>query len=121
MMLHNHNMEDDFESIAHAAWESQKTPLERMYDCWVGEGQWEPAPPRVTFRIFDRFTGQAIPCHLCDSTDKWVVEGDEVRQVARVFICEHEPVMAVRAAVRQISSVPVQRVGRFEEVSGPLE
>ncbi len=115
------HLEDDFEEIARAAWESQKTPLERMYDCWMGEGQWEPAPPRVTFRIFDRDTGQAIACHLCHSTDDWVVEGDEVRQMARVFICEHEPVMAVRAAVRQISSVSVVRVGHFEAVSGPLE
>ena len=116
-----HNVENDFEKIAYDAWESQKTPLERMYDRWVGEGQWEPSPPATTFRIYDRGTGQAIPCHLCKSTDKWVVEGDEVRRLARVFICEHEPILAVRAAVRQISSVPVHKVGRFEKIDGLLE
>lgn len=115
------NSEHDFEKIASEAWERQKTPLERMYDRWVGEGQWEPKPPTVTFRIYDRVTRRPIPCHLCGSTDKWVVEGDEVRQIARVFICEHEPIQAIRAAVRQISSVPVRKVGRFEETSGPLE
>ena len=116
-----HNSEEDFEKIAREAWESQKTPLERMYDRWVGEGRWEPNPPRVTFRIFDRVSGQPIPCHLCGCTDKWVVEGDEVRQIARVFICEHEPIIAIRAAVRQISSVPVRQVGQIEETGWPPE
>lgn len=116
-----HNSENDFNRIAHQAWENQKTPLERMYDRWVGEGRWEPTPPPVTYRIYDRVSGLPIACHLCDSTEKWVVEGDEVRQIARVFICEHEPIIAVRAAVRQISSVPVHKVGRFEETSRPLE
>ena len=113
--------EQDFEDIARMAWERQKTPLERMYDHWVGEGRWEPSPPRVTFRIFDRLTGQARCCHLCGADDKWFVEGDEVRQIARVFVCEHEPVMAGRGAIRQISSVPVQQVSNFEQTGGPLE
>lgn len=117
----SHNIEKDFDRIARRAWESQKTPLERMYDRWLGEGQWEPSPQQITFRIYDRTTGIPIPCHICDSTEKWVVEGDEVRQVARVFICEHEPIMAVRAAIRQISTVPVRKVGRFENTSRPLE
>ena len=47
----------DFEKIARDAWERQKTPLERMYDRWVGEGRWEPKPPVITFRIHDRVTG----------------------------------------------------------------
>jgi hypothetical protein len=115
------NFEHDFEKIAREAWGRQKTPLERMYDCWVGEGRWEPKPPAVTFRIYDRTTGRPIPCHLCGATDKWIVEGDEVRQIARVFICEHDPILAIRAAVRQISSVPVYKVGRFEETGRPLE
>ena len=115
------DFEHDFDQIAHEAWEQQKTPLERMYDSWVGDGQWEPAPPTVTFRIYDRVTGKPFACHLCGSTDKWVAEGDEVRQIARVFICEHEPIMAVRAAVRQISSVPAHKVGLIEETSRPLE
>lgn len=115
------NFEQDFDSIAYTAWESQKTPLERMYDTWVGEGQWEPEPPAVTFRIHDRATGTPIPCHLCGSTDDWVVEGDEVRQIARVFICEHEPISIGRGAIRQLSSVPVDKVSHFEETSRPLE
>jgi hypothetical protein len=116
-----HNYEDEFDRLAHEAWERQKTPLERMYDRWVGEGRWEPDPPRVTFRIYDRLTGRPIPCHLCGSTEDWVVEGDEVRGIARVFICEHEPIIAIRAAVRQVSSVPVRKVGLIEETSRPLE
>jgi hypothetical protein len=115
------NCGDEFDRLAREAWERQKTPLERMYDRWVGEGRWEPDPPRVTFRIYDRLTGRPIPCHLCGSTEDWVVEGDEVRGIARVFICEHEPIIAIRAAVRQLSSVPVRKVGRFEETSRPLE
>ena len=116
-----HNSEEDFEKIAREAWESQKTPLEQMYDRWVGEGRWEPKPPAVTFRIHDRLTGLPIPCHLCGSTDKWVADGDEVRQIVRVFICEHEPIYAVRAAVRQISTVPIRKVGSIEVTSRPLE
>ena len=115
------NFEQQFEQIASAAWDRSKSPLERMYDCWVGEGQWEPDPPKVTYRIYDVTTGLAISCHLCGSTEKWVVEGDEVRQIARVFICEHEPILAVRAGVRQISSVPVRKVGYIEVTSQPLE
>jgi hypothetical protein len=115
------DFEHEFDQIAHEAWERQKSPLEQMYDCWVGEGQWEPTPPPITFRIYDRVTGLPIPCHICDSTDKWVVEGDEVRQIARVFICEHEPILAVRAGIRQISSVPVHRIGWLEETSRPQE
>ena len=115
------NLEHDFEKLAYEAWEQHKTPLERMYDHWVGEGRWEPDPPAVTFRIHDRISGKAIPCHLCGSTEKWVVEGDEVREMARVFICEHEPILAVRAAVRQISSVSVRKVGFIEVTGQPLE
>jgi hypothetical protein len=115
------NFEYEFDQIAHEAWQSQKSPLERMYDSWVGEGQWEPNPPPVTFRIYDRVSGLPIPCHICDSVDDWVVEGDEVNQIARIFVCEHEPILAVRAGIRQISTVPVHRVGRFEETGRPLE
>ena len=115
------NYENDFDRLAQEAWERQKTPLERMYDRWVGEGRWEPDPPRVTFRIYGLADGRPIPCHLCGSTDNWVVEGDEVHGIARVFICEHEPIIAIRAAVRQISSVPVRKVGRIEETGWPLE
>jgi hypothetical protein len=111
----------DFEKIARDAWERQKTPLERMYDRWVGEGRWEPKPPVITFRIHDRVTGKAIPCHLCGSTEKWVVEGDEVRQLARVFVCEHEPILAIRAGIRQVSTVTIRKVGRIEETSRPPE
>ena len=115
------DFEHDFDKLAHEAWERHKTPLERMYDRWVGEGRWEPDPPVVTFRIHDRVSGKPIPCHLCGSTEKWVVEGDEVRQIARVFICEHEPILAIRAGVRQISSVPVRKVGYIEVTNQPLE
>jgi len=104
-----------FDGIARESWERSKTPLERMYDQWVGEGEWEPSPPPVTFRIYDSVTGEPIACHLCGSTDRWVVEGDEVRQVARVFVCEHEPVWAGRGMIRQISSVPAHKVGGCEE------
>jgi hypothetical protein len=116
-----HNIEDEFEDLAYEAWKKQKTPLERMYDAWVGEGMWEPTPPSTTFRIYDRVSGRPIPCHICDSTEKWVVEGDEVRQIARVFVCEHEPIFGIRIGIRQISSVPVYKVGRFEETGRPLE
>ena len=119
-MLQN-DFEHDFEKIAYEAWERQKSPLERMYDCWVGQGEWEPDPPSVTFRIHDVASGEPICCHICGSADKWIVEGDEVRQIARVFICEHDPISVGRGMVRQISSVPVRRVGRFEETGRPLE
>ncbi len=110
-----------FDTIAREAWEAQKTPLEKMYDRWVGPGQWEPKPTQVTFRIYDQGTGLPIPCHICDSTDAWVAEGDEVKQVARVFVCEHEPISLGRGSLRQISSVPVDKVGLIEETGRPLE
>lgn len=116
-----HNFEHEFDQIAHEAWQERKTPLEQMYDSWMGERRWEPVPPSVTYRIHDQVTEKPISCHICDSTDKWVIEGDEVQQIARVFICEHEPVWVGRGMIRQISSVPVHKVGRFEETSRPLE
>jgi hypothetical protein len=33
-------------------WERSKTPLERMYDRWVGEGNWEPARPRTSYIVY---------------------------------------------------------------------
>jgi len=115
------NLEHEFDQIAFEAWNQAQSPLERMYDHWVGQGAWEPNPPAVTFRIHDAATGLPIPCHLCNSTDAWVVEGDEVKQIARVFVCEHEPVWAGRGLIRQISTVPVHRVGSFEETGRPRE
>ena len=115
------NFEQQFEQIASAAWDRSKSPLERMYDSWVGEGQWEPDPPKVTYRIYDVTTGQPISCHLCGSTDEWVAEGDEVRQIVRVFVCEHEPVSLGRGAIRQVSSVPAHKVSHIDETSRPLE
>lgn len=116
-----YDSEHDFDQIAREAWQQSQSPLEQMYDRWVGEGAWEPNPPAVTYRIHDQATDQPIPCHLCNSTDKWVIEGDEVNRIARVFICEHEPVWVGRGMIRQISSISVSRVGRFEETGRPLE
>jgi hypothetical protein len=115
------DLEQEFEQIAAEAWSRHQSPLEQMYDQWMGQGAWEPNLPTVTFRIYEAATGQPIPCHICDSTDNWVVEGDEVNQVARVFVCEHEPVWAGRGMIRQISTVPVDQVGRLEETGHPLE
>lgn len=119
-MLHQ-DFDHEFDQIAAEAWMRGRSPLERMYDQWVGPGEWEPKPPAVTFRIHDVATGSPIPCHICDSTDDWVVEGDEVSQIARVFVCEHEPIWVGRGMIRQISTIPVNRVGRFEETNHPLE
>lgn len=111
----------DFEEVAAAAWDNQKTPLERLYDTWVGEGNWEPGPQQPTYRIYARTTGKPFACHLCGSTDKWVAEGDEIRQVVRVFVCEHEPVCVGRGSIRQVSSVPFHKVGLVEETARPAE
>ena len=115
------DFEREIEEIAQEAWTRSQSPLEQMYDRWVGDGAWEPEPPAVTFRIHDAATNQPIPCHICDSTDHWVVEGDEVKQIARVFVCEHEPVWVGHGMIRQISTVPVHRVGWLEETGRPQE
>lgn len=119
-------MLDDFEQIAREAWD-KRSPLEEMYEHWLGEGRWEPARPGATYRIYSNqdiewrghfvLAGHPFPCHLCGSTDRWVPEGDEVRQIVRVFVCEHEPVHIVRGGVRRISSVPVRLVASAEETS----
>jgi hypothetical protein len=57
------DLEDEFDQIATAAWTRGQSPLERMYDRWVGQGEWEPNPPAVTFRIHDIVTGLPVPCH----------------------------------------------------------
>ncbi|HXV97767.1 MAG TPA: hypothetical protein VEC93_05025 [Anaerolineae bacterium] len=115
------DFEHEFDYIATEAWAQSQSPLERMYDRWVGQGAWEPNPPAVTFRIHDVASGLPIPCHICNSTEDWVVEGDEVNQVARVFVCEHEPIWAGRGMIRQISTIPVAQVGRLEETGRPQE
>lgn len=115
------DLEHEFEQIAAAAWTHSQSPLEQMYDRWVGQGEWEPNSPAVTFRIYDVATSLPIPCHICNSTDHWMVEGDEVNQLARVFVCEHEPVWVGRGMLRQISTIPVNQVGWVEETSHPLE
>lgn len=64
----------------------------------------------VTYALYDR-NGSQIPCHLCGQTDRWTSEREGV-----VFVCEHEPVSLSRGAVRQLSSVPANRVAAFEFV-----
>lgn len=113
---------DNFDDIASAAWEEAKTPLEKMYDTWVGD-QPGPDPDQVKFIIYSELTGLPYLCCICGHGDQWTVEGDEVRQIARVFICEHEPIMAAGGkGIRQLNSVPVNKVGRFERMeSGTVD
>lgn len=118
-------MIEDFDNYVRKIWEQKKTPLEKMYDSWVGPGNWEPQRPRTRYAIYSWgdvvwrgchvLSGQPFPCHLCGATDRWTVEVDDVRQRIRVFVCEHEPIYMVRGGLRQISSVPVRLVDRFEE------
>lgn len=118
-------MLEEFDNFAREVWERSKPPLERMYDRWMGEGNWEPKRPLTRYFIYSRgdvtwrgaffLAGQPFRCHLCGATDRWAVEGNDARQMARVFVCEHEPIHIGRGAVRQISSVPVYLVGRYKE------
>lgn len=117
MMEEERSLWEQVDQVASQAWERLKTPLDRMYDHWLGEDQWLSGPPATTFRVYDRRTGQPFGCHLCGSTEKWVVEGDEVRRVARVFVCEHEPIAAGVGMIRQISTVPAHAVGYCEITS----
>lgn len=124
-------MLEEFERIARESWEQQKTPLEKMYDSWMGEKNWETPPPVTTYRIFSGrdiewrghyvLAGEPFPCHLCGSTEDWVPEGNEAGQKPRVFVCEHEPVHIVGGAVRRISSVPARLVASFEEIPAKPE
>lgn len=104
----------DFDSIASDAWDRSRKPLDRLYDAMLGEGLWEKDPPATTYSIYDS-AGQPFACHLCRSTEHWIIEGDEVERVARVFVCEHEPVELGLGAIRQISTVPVHKVAWCEE------
>lgn len=114
-------MTDQFDELARQIWQRKKTPLEQQWDKMVGEGNWEPRPEQPTFQIFDRETDELIPCHLCGSTDDWVAEGDEVKQVARVFVCDHGWIWVGRGAMRKVSTVSVSKVGRFKQTGGPGE
>jgi len=64
----------------------------------------------VTYVLYDQ-QGQAIRCRLCGHADRWTVEREGV-----VFVCEHEPILLGRGAIRQLSSVPASRVAVFEFV-----
>jgi hypothetical protein len=118
-------MLDELDQFARDLWERSKPPLERMYDRWVGEGNWEPRHPRTSYFIYSRsdivwrdiqvLAGDSFPCHLCGAVDRWTIEGDEASQMARVFVCEHEPIGLGRGAVRQISTVPVHLVSKVRE------
>jgi hypothetical protein len=118
-------MLEEWDDFARDLWERSKTPLERMYDRWVGEGNWEPARPRTSYIVYSHsdivwrdipvLADQPFPCHLCGAIDRWTIEGDEATRMARVFVCEHEPISLGRAGVRQISTVPVHLVSMVEE------
>lgn len=118
-------MLDEFDKYIQKIWEEKKTPLEKMYDQWMGPGNWEPQRPQTRFAIYSWqdivwrgiqvLTGQPFPCHLCGETDLWTAEVDDVRQQVRVFVCEHEPISLSRGAMRQISSVPARLVSHIEE------
>jgi hypothetical protein len=122
-------MIEDFDNYVRKIWEQKKTPLEKMYDSWMGQGNWEPDQPQTRYAIYSwddivwrgRFiqAGQRFPCHLCGATDRWVPEGDRVLGYIRVFVCEHEPIQIVRGGIRQISSVSVRLVSHYEETYRP--
>ena len=108
----------EFDQIASAAWEKQKTPLERMYDIWTS-GTWEPDPPQTYYRIWDRH-GIAFECDLCENQDRWQLEGLESQRKATVFVCDHGiQICGPQVAIRKIRSIPVERVSRYEKVSEP--
>lgn len=112
------NLTTTFDQIASQAWQRSKTFLERMYDCWVGEGWWEPSPPKQTFRIWEQYHDGPVACHLCGDTEQWTLENDRHN---KVFVCEHEPIVVGHGAIRQVSSVPMARVVAFVETSRPPE
>ncbi len=85
------DLEAAFEEIAAEAWTRGQSPLERMYDCWVGEGHGKKPTP-VTFRITRRATGQPFRVTSATRRTNWVVRGDRSIRLPRVFVCEHEPV-----------------------------
>ena len=45
-------MLDDFDKLASELWEQKKTPLEKMYDSWMGPGNWEPPRPQTRYAIY---------------------------------------------------------------------
>lgn len=119
---------DEIEQLFIEAWDAGQTPLEHMYNAMVGEGNWEPNRPAATCRIYAGtdtdwigrvvLAGNPFPCHLCGSTDKWVCETD-AHGVARVFVCEHEPVpCGTMGMIRQVSTVPARLVAPFGRVEG---
>ena len=118
-------MLEEFDKLASELWEQSKPPLEKMYDHWMGKGNWEPERLQNRYAIYSMedvqwcghqvLAGRRFPCHLCGEKDRWTIEGDEVTGQIRVFICEHEPISLGHGAVRQISSVPAHLVARFEE------
>ena len=118
-------MLEEFDKVANDLWERSKPPLEKMYDNWMGEGNWEPERPQNRYAIYSWedvqwrghhvLAGRPFPCHLCGETDRWTIVGDEVKHQIHVFVCEHDPIPVGRGAVRQISSVPARLVARFEE------
>lgn len=54
--------------------------------------------------------GELFHCHLCQSTDKWILDNENV------FVCEHEPIWVGRGSIRQISSIATKLVGEVEPV-----
>jgi hypothetical protein len=118
-------MLEEFDEYIRKIWEEKKTPLEKMYDKWMGEGNWEPRRPRSQFALYSLediiwrgikvVAGERFPCHLCGATDHWTAEVDDAHHRVRVFVCEHEPIDIGRGAIRQISSVSPGLISRVEE------
>ena len=118
-------MIEDFDNYVQKIWEQKQTPLEKMYDRWAGPGNWEPQRPQTRYAVYSWddivwrgrlvLSGHPFPCHLCGATDRWTAEVDDVRNRIRVFVCEHEPIQLGRGGIRQISSVSVRLVSRYEE------
>ena len=72
-------MIDDFDNYVHKIWEQKKTPLEKMYDKWVGPGNWEPPPQKTRYAVYSwddivwrgKFVlaGNPFPCHPVGSLE----------------------------------------------------
>ena len=98
-------------------WERSGVPLEKMYER-IGALHSRVELPPVTFRIFD-LEGEPIACRICERDDRWFIEGNtklsEILSL-RVFVCEHNPVELFQETIRNIDTVKVARVSRYEVV-----
>jgi len=128
-------MLQEFENVVEELF-GKKPPLEKMYDAWMGEGNWETRPPQTRYEVTACtdvewhngemiMAGKKFSCYICGRVDNWHIEMDEAEMKPRAIVCDggpatpHDPTPTAFGFIRTVVTIPLHLVAKAEVVYQP--